>query len=238
MITCAKSLTFNPAATAKLPFAYYKLDTKFAIGGFDGAYDSMPGAYHTNSSNATATNVAGIINDGWNWTGTTVRMGGADFDFTGVSFLIRFWARVIGTPASWAFNIWNILSDSGGNCYKLQVYPFAFGSTFTIRFYTASGGDNFASTYELSAVWQPVWAWYNLGLNTINLKIGTNPTESYALSGPPPSTGPGASRFDLGGVAGNRAEIDELGFWRGTEAEWTASDFTYDYNSGAGRSYP
>lgn len=234
-IVCSSNYSMDVVASIPDPFAYYKLDVASGVAGSHKALDSMPGAYNTNQSNATATIVSGKISDSWNFTGTTTYLApGAPFLFTGKSFLIRMWIKVDDTPAGWGFNLSNFITD--GTSYRLQLYPFATGSTFKVTAYALNTAFNFTSTFELDSTWRRLILYYNVNTTTMYMKLDNNAAESLVVTG---GLFAGSQRFDLSGSSTGFLNIDELGFWKDTDADdyWN-NGLTADWNGGAGITYP
>lgn len=228
-IICKKSYTISSASVP--PFAYYKMDTIVGAPAHHTAPDSMPLALDMNNSNATATAVAGKIGNAWSWSGSAGRLASAAFTFTGTSFLIRMWLRALSDVPGWGFNIWTPMED--GASYRLRFYPFFWG--FFPRFYALNAGEFIQSTVALDGTWRRVIVAYNDAANEISIQVDQNAADTLVLSA---SMGAGSPRFDMAGVLGGLCEIDEIGFWKGTDALWSPAQYLDDWNGGAGKTYP
>lgn len=161
--------------------------------------------------------------------------GSGDFHFTG-SFSVRFWFK---TSLAGARNT-ALVSEFSWSIY-LGSPP--VGVDGKIDFYMVGdiqANHDLVSTQDVcDGAWHYIVAWFDAGTGTMGLQIDNNSPSTHS---PQDIFDSGADALDISqswngiGTTSDTVLIDELAIWKGYAL--TASDITFDYNSGSGRTYP
>ncbi|MCX6924523.1 MAG: hypothetical protein NT154_15105 [Verrucomicrobia bacterium] len=139
------------------------------------------------------------------------------------SFTVRCWFK---TPDDGNFAVWYL-----GNV-RLQ---YNVGRTLTFSLWD---GVTYLDPVSLPDTnWHRVVCFWERGVS-IGIKIDNNETVTLATTDgvPDASAFDSGSGVDIGQTTGTvTGFIDELGIWK---YKWTEEDMTWDWNAGAGRTYP
>jgi hypothetical protein len=217
------------------PNAYLRFDETNAM---DVAVDIVGGQNFTNGAGVVSS-VAGIITNAYqlerpNGDDFLADASASSYDFGTNDFAIRMWLRPHstnandgyflysgGSPTSWYGWFTNSLAGATNRVSWQAVDPSAVTTSLN-------------STNDLAGdTWHRVILWHKQGVE-LGLKVDNQPSETMTFTNLMASTGVPLELYVTG--TGNRIDYDEIAVWKGyvpTEGEWS-----YDWNSGAGRTYP
>jgi len=235
-ISCSKDYTLTVASAVPVPFAYFKCDELAGTG----IVDSIA-AYVLVKSTVAFPTEPGFI-------GTSVRIGAyppdpffkasnfyagvadmAHWDLSDTSWTLRCWANVSGDTVDLA----TCLSTP-------DQFQLRWLSTGNAEFNAYLGPEPLPDTISspmADSAWHRVICWYDKGVG-IGLKIDNNASVTMANTD---LLGAGGQRFRVGGPLGygtppaGFSTIDEVAIWK---QKLTDDEMLYDWNGGAGRTYP
>lgn len=156
--------------------------------------------------------------------------GSGDFwGFDGNSFTIRFWIKTSDS----GFN--DFLLGTGSDPWFIYLgTPSGHDSKVDFQFDNDTDTDNLMSNEAIGdGNWHRVVCWFDSGTFEIGIQIDNN-TPVTDISDA--AFSPGSQRMNIGSNLGYAVDIDELAFW--SSYTLTSDDRLYDWNSGAGRTYP
>lgn len=225
-LSCMKQYTLTVTVTV---FAYFKLDDAGGAVSLVNSVDAFPLALSSGSTSS----VSGKI-------GTAVVLGNGSTDrwingpnahwVLGTDFTIRFWINLAYAPVGNNTMVW-----AGSQWTVWHMPDFWAPGTVALEFIVDTDpGSAFVDTAALPlGTWLHVVFWYEQGVG-VGVKInngsatlgpGTDPIDAFATLD-----------LNLRGWHDMGANIiDEIAIWKRV---LSTADITYDYNGGAGRTYP
>lgn len=155
--------------------------------------------------------------------------GGIDFNFPG-SFTVRCWVKTSMTFNADFKNIigdrsWNIYMGTGSSDHNVEI--FISGN---------SGDTDLESAQNVNdGNWHRIIAWFNSSNGEVGIQIDNNSPTTTTQADPFIDTG---TTFLIGDNFGDSGDffLDEAALWK--DYVLTADDRLFDWNSGAGRTYP
>jgi len=221
-------------------FAYYKCeDTTNTVA--DSAHGRNLGYNGGGNGSVSNSSFAAFIGNGFELgalygfnSGLDLVSSGTDFSFSTNSFTIRFWVKTVasGFNNNWlgVFLPWNIYYGSPSTVDGKMVFE-VLGNTndsYLVSGESVSDGN-----------WHRVTCWYDKGAFTQGIQIDTN-TPVTAITD---LSDTGTSDLEIFDPTDNLPNppspsflVDEIAFWK--DYVLTDADKTFDWNSGAGRTYP
>ncbi len=204
------------------PYAYFRMDSTNT----DFMTDEVAGQDWVKLISAAVSTNDSIISNAFYFPASNVTYGtNNNFDFADQDFALRFWVKKSGTSNNSFFFDQNDATD---------VYMVG-AATNAIRFEEttdAGGSTTFTNTslYPISTnVWHRVIVWREG--TSIGIKVDNNSRETTTISG--------AADFSNIRFRNNSSDnvlYDEIAIWLGYVP--TESEMRWDWNSGAGRTYP
>lgn len=223
---CSKSYTLTLAAGGSSPFAYFKCDEASPINQLNNSID----AFHLPLSvGIPGVSVAGKIS-------TALEMGIANRSFVAAadahwlinhSFTVRFWYKpTLGNPGSLAI-FWN--NDQTFTIFRWESSPFMMEMSCR----TVAGTEWVDSSALTVGDWNRVICWFEEGVG-LGIKINNDAAVTFATASPLAPLGSSYPYLSMSHFVGNDA-IDEIGIWN---QKLSDADMLFDWNGGAGRTYP
>lgn len=176
--------------------------------------------------NAGFFNLSGVSSGSWG------RNTDAQWELTGeAAFTMRAWFWYSGTSST----LYNTVVNSAGARYALYMFDPFLGPVFKFQIRGSIGYTHKHYAAIPGIGWHRVIGIFRNGCGSY-LKIDNNATTFF-----PDAIGlyPGSTFFEIAlpntALPYPKTGIDEVGVWRGA---WSEAQMLYDWNGGAGRSYP
>lgn len=171
-------------------------------------------------------NLAGVGSGSWG------RNTDAQWELTGeAAFTLRAWFWYSGTSST----IYDTIVNSTGARYAIYMFDPFLGPVFKFQIRGSAGYTHKHYAAIPGVGWHRVIGIFRNGCGSY-LKIDNNATTFF-----PDAIGlfPGSTFFEIqlpnALFAYPKTGVDEVGVWRGA---WSETQMLYDWNSGAGRTYP
>lgn len=216
-------------------YAYYKLDETSGFISADASGAKTLGVFSGSTSAAT---ISGKIGGGFDVadgfaldSSATFGGGGANYNFFGHDFTIRFWIKTTSVGSGD-----NFILDWDGGTWNVFLGTYPFGGDGKLDFQIEGNSSNFdlVSAPINDGNWHMAIVWFNSGAGVAGIQIDSN--SPITQSGVDMFDPGGPSRVRVGGNFGYVLDLDELAFWK--DYVLSSSDITFDWNSGAGQTYP
>jgi len=206
------------------PFAYYTLDSMIDT---TDAPDSIGGKTLFGATDDALT--AGIISNGFTFFdavfGQAMSRNDADFNFFGVSWTVRFWAKPTVLDGSFHYLLKRSSAGNGWACY--QDSDDAVKVDFTVGFAALTISVGLPTLDQ----WNRIVFGYDSGSGLAFAQLNNDARVSNVHAGIG-SVNPVMEFISSAGWY----QFDEVGFWKAYA--WSESNSEYDWNSGAGKTYP
>jgi hypothetical protein len=203
-------------------FAYYTLDS--LNGGT--AIDAVAGRDIAKQT-GTAASMTGHIGNAYDMLNWRARTNTAAFDFAGQDFCIRVWVY-----RSAAANTQLLFRTDGSNGWDLGFVNSAGLKAYWDLQYGTGNQTITSDDAMTTGAWHRVVAWHETGVG-IGLKVDNNTTETLSFT---EAMGAASANITLALNSSGTQGLDELALWVGYIP--SESELTWDWNSGAGRTYP